>query len=109
MQGCLAASWILQTAGQQILQVPCIPQMRNQFYLPDLILFQIQIKSLKKGWMRQGSLCEMMSVCMTHLLTSADPSWAFVFPTTLLRLPYSLVCGVIWTCVVCVMPITTDY
>lgn len=29
-----------------------------------------------------------------------DPSWAFVFPTTVLRIPYSLVCAVVWTGVV---------
>jgi hypothetical protein len=30
----------------------------------------------------------------------ADSSWAFVLPTTLLRLPYSLVQAAIWTSVV---------
>lgn len=39
-------------------------------------------------------------------LYDADPSWAFVFPTTILRLPYSLLCGLIWTSVVSVIPHT---
>jgi len=30
----------------------------------------------------------------------ADPSWTFVFPTTVLRIPYSLLCAVVWTAVV---------
>ena len=28
------------------------------------------------------------------------PAWAYVFPTTILRLPYSLLCATLWCCIV---------
>ena len=49
-----------------------------------------------------------MRVCMYVLrlmvVLPADnyfyPAWAYVFPTTVLRLPYSLFLAILWSCIV---------